>query len=181
LANLAELLNQTWQNHELYEPASAEILARFISRIPKFSIENLLVLENRGEILACLGFWDWSQIMKLTLKSLNLKIKIIGRLLFITRVLPKALKPGDQLNQIMLTLIGYKEPSHIAILIRYINNFAFKKDIKQIFCISERNHPMLNSLKGFIRISTNIFLYIKPLKENLRLHEAPVFVDGIDM
>lgn len=181
LTSVAKLLNETWQNHELYEPASAEILARFISRIPKFSIENLLVLEDRGEILACLGFWDWSQVMKLTLKSLNLKVKIISRLLFLTRVLSQTLKPGDQLNQIMLTLIGYKEPSHLAILIRYINNFAFKKNIEQIFCISERNHPMLNSLKGFIRISTNMSLYIKPLKNNLKLHEAPVFVDGIDM
>jgi len=119
--------------------------------------------------------------MKLTLQSLNLKMKIIGRLLFTTRILPKALEPGDELNQIMLTLIGYKEPSHLAILIRYINNMAFKKGIKQIFCISERNHPMLNSLKGFIRISTNISLYIKPFKDNLKLLEAPVFIDGIDM
>lgn len=181
LTNVAKLLNETWQNHELYEPASADILARFISRTPKFSMENLLVLENRGEILACLGFWDWSQVMKLTLQSLNLKMKIIGRLLSITRVLPKALKPGDELNQIMLTLIGYKEPSHLAILIRHMNNLAFKKDIKQIFCISERNHNMQNSLKGFIRISTNISLYIKPLKDNLKLHEGPVFIDGIDM
>ena len=181
LTNVAKLLNETWQNHELYEPASADILARFISRTPKFSMENLLVLENRGEILACLGFWDWSKVMKLTLQSLNLKMKTISRLLFITRVLPKVLKPGEELNQIMLTLIGYKEPSHLAILIRYINNFAFKKNTGQIFCISEQNHPMLNSLKGFIRISTNISLYVKPLKDNLKLHEAPVFVDGIDM
>ncbi|MBW2481452.1 MAG: GNAT family N-acetyltransferase [Deltaproteobacteria bacterium] len=181
LTNVAKLLNETWQNHDLYEPASADILARFISRTPKFSMENLLVLENRGEILACLGFWDWSKVMKLTLQSLNLKMKTISRLLFITRVLPKVLKPGDELNQIMLISIGYKEPSHLAILIRYINNIAFKKGIKQIFCISERKHPMLNSLEGFIRISTNISLYVKPLKDNLKLHEAPVFVDGIDM
>jgi L-amino acid N-acyltransferase YncA len=181
LTNVAKLLNETWQNHELYEPASADILARFISRTPKFLMENLLLLENGGKILACLCFWDWSQVMKLTLQSLNLKMKIIGRLLFITRVLPKALKPGDELNQIMLTLIGYKEPSHLAMLIRYINNMALKKDIKQIFCISERKHPMQNSLKGIIRISTNISLYIKPLKDNLKLHEGPVFIDGIDM
>lgn len=181
LANVAELLNETWQNHDLYEPASAETLARFISRTPGFSMENLLVLEDKGEILACLGFWDWSQVMKLTLKALNLKFKIIGRLLVITRVLPQGLKPGDQLNQIMLTLIGYKEPSNLAILIRYINNYAFKKDIKQIFCICERNHTMMDSLKGFIRISTNINLYIKPLKENFMIHKDPVFVDGIDM
>ena len=179
--NVAELLNETWKNHEMYEPVSADSLARFISRTPGFSMENLLVIEDKEKILACLGFWDWSQVMKLTLKALSLKFKIIGRLLFITRVLPRVLKPGDQLNQIMLTLIGYKEPSHLASLIRYINNYAFKRDIKQIFCICERNHTMLNSLKRFIRISTNIELYIKPLKENFMLNKDPVFIDGIDM
>jgi L-amino acid N-acyltransferase YncA len=179
--NVAELLNETWKNHEMYEPVSADSLARFISRTPGFSTENLLVIEDKGEILACLGFWDWSQVMKLTLKALNLKFKIIGRLLFITRVLPRFFKPGDQLNQIMLTLIGYKKPSHLTILIRYINNYAFKRDIKQIFCICERNHTMLNSLRRFIRISTNIELYIKPLKKNFMLNEDPVFIEGFDM
>ena len=104
--NVAELLNETWKNHEMYEPVSADSLAQFISRTPGFSMENLLVIEDKGKILACLGFWDWSQVMKLTLRALSLKFKIIGRLLFITRVLPRALKPGDQLSQIMLTLIG---------------------------------------------------------------------------
>jgi hypothetical protein len=50
-----------------------------------------------------------------------------------------------------------------------------------MFCICERNHPMLKSLKGFIRISTNISLYIKPFNDTLILKKAPVFVDGIDM
>jgi L-amino acid N-acyltransferase YncA len=181
LENVAELLNETWKNHELYEPVSSESLARFISRTPGFSMENVLVLEDKGEILACLGFWDWSQVMKITLKALNLKFKIIGRLLFLTRVMPRVLKPGDELNQLMLTLIGYKKPSHLAILIKYVNNYAFKKDIKQIFCICERNHTMLDSLKGFIRISTDMNLYIKPLKENVMIGKDPVFIDGIDM
>jgi GNAT superfamily N-acetyltransferase len=181
LENVAELLNETWKNHEMYEPASADSLARFISRTPGFSMENLLVIEDKGNILTCLAFWDWSQVMRLTLKALDLKFKIIDRLLFITGVLPQVLKPGDQLNQIMLTLIGYREPSHLAILIKHINNYAFERDIKQIFCICERNHVMLNSLKRFVKISTNIDLYIKPFKENFMLNKDPVFIDGIDM
>jgi L-amino acid N-acyltransferase YncA len=181
LKNVAELLNQTWKNHELYEPASAESLSRFISRTPGFSMENVVLFEDKGEILACLGFWDWSRVMKLTLKALNLKFKIIGRLLFIMRVMPRVLKPGDELNQLMLTLIGYKEPSHLTSLIRYVNNYAFKNGIKQIFCICERNHTMLDSLKGFIRISTDMNLYIKPLKGDVMIGKDPVFIDGIDM
>ena len=181
LENMAALLNETWKNHELYEPVSAESLSRFISRIPGFSMENVLVLEDKGHVLACLGFWDWSRVMKLTLKALNLKFKIIGRLLFLTGIIPKALKPGDELNQIMLTLIGYEKPSHLGVVLRVVNNYAFKNHIEQIFCICERNHDMLDSLKGFIRISTNMNLYIKPFKENVMISEAPVFIDGIDL
>jgi hypothetical protein len=40
---------------------------------------------------------------------------------------------------------------------------------------------MLNSLKRFVKISTNIDLYIKPFKENFMLNKDPVFIDGIDM
>jgi len=181
LQNVAELMNETWKNHELYEPVSAESLARFISRTPGFSMENLLVLEDKGKILACLGFWDWSQVIKITMKALDLKFKIVGRLLYMTGLLPIVLKPGDQLNQIMLTLIGYRDPSHLSILIRYVNNYALRRDIKQIFCICERNHTMLKSLKGFVRISTNIDLYVKPLKEKFTLSKNPVYGDGIDM
>ncbi|MCP3899879.1 MAG: hypothetical protein GY707_09235 [Desulfobacteraceae bacterium] len=119
--------------------------------------------------------------MKLTLKSLNLKLKILIRVLFFARLLPEVLKPGDQLEQIMLTLIGYKKTSYLAVLIKHINNYAFKKGIKQIFCICEQNHTMLASLKGFIKIPTTMCLYIKPFKENFMLNNDSVFIDGIDM
>jgi GNAT superfamily N-acetyltransferase len=181
LQDVADLVNKTWKNHELYEPVSAESLARFISRTPGFFMENLLVLEDKGEILACLGFWDWSRVMQLTLKALSLKFKIMGRLLFITRLLPQPLKAGDKLNQIMLILVGYNDPSHLTILIKHINNYAYGRDIRQIFCICERNHTMLKGIKGFTKISTNIELYIKPLKANFMPNKYPVFIDGIDM
>jgi len=180
-ANVAHLLNETWHGHHLYTPLSAEALAEFVDRVPGFSMKNLIVLINGGKILACLGFWDWGQVMKITLKELNLKFKIISRLLYITKIMPRVLKPEEELNQIMLTLIGFKKPADLSILVKYINNYALKNDIEQMFCICERNHPVLNSLTGFIRLSTSIGLYIKPLKEDFTLSKAPVFVDGIDM
>ncbi len=178
---IADLLNETWKNHEMYEPFSEDSLAQFINRTPGFSLENLYILEDDGKILACLGFWDWGKVMKITLKALSLKLKILIRVLFLARLLPTVLKPGDQLEQIMLTLIGYKKTSHLAILIKHINNYAFKKGIKQIFCICEQNHAMLASLKGFIKIPTTMGLYIKPFKENFMLNNDSVFIDGIDM
>jgi hypothetical protein len=78
LANVADLLNRTWQGRELYEPNTAETLAQFIHRTPAFSHDNLQVLEDKGEIVACLGGWNWGQVMRVTVKSLSRKLRMIG-------------------------------------------------------------------------------------------------------
>jgi GNAT superfamily N-acetyltransferase len=65
LDTVAKLLNETWQGYDLYEPTSAEGLARFITRTPGYSFDNLLILEDQDEILSCLGFWDWRQSVSL--------------------------------------------------------------------------------------------------------------------
>ncbi len=181
LATVAELLNETWQGFEFHESTSAEALAQFINRTPAYSSDNLLVLEDQGELLACLGFWDWSQIMRITVKALSLKMRMIGFLLTTTRILPEFLKPGDIMKQIMLTPIGFKDPSHLAVLVRYVNNQALLSGIQQIFCICERDHMLLRSMKGFIRVNTAMHLYVKLLQPNISLSDKPVFIDGIDM
>ena len=136
LATVARLLNETWQSFEFYEPTSAEVLAKFINRTPAYSFNSLLVLEDQGEVLACLGFWDWSQIMRITVKALSLKMRMIGFVLTTTGILPEFLKPGDIMKQIMLTPIGFKDQSHLAVLVRYVNNKALLSGIQQIFAFA---------------------------------------------
>ena len=178
---VAELLNETWQDYCFYEPTSAEDLARFINRTPAYLLDNLLVFEDHGEILACLGFWDWSQVMRVTVEALSLKMRVIGWLLVGARILPDFVRPGDVLRQIMLTPIGFREHSHLTILVRAVNNIALSREFEQIFCICERNHEMLKSIKGFTRIDTKVYLYTKILKEEAFLGDAQIYIDGIDM
>ena len=184
LEAVAKLMNDTWQGYELYEPTSAEGLATFIQRIPAYSFDSLLVLEDQGEILACLGFWDWRQIMRITVIERSLKMRMIGSLVDLVgrfRPMPRGVNAGDTLNQIMLTPIAFREPAHLTALLRCMNNRALSSSIEQIFCICESNHPLLNSMKGFIRINTGVNLYIKPLRPNISMSDKPVFVNGIDM
>jgi GNAT superfamily N-acetyltransferase len=184
LVAVAEILNETWQGFELYKPTSVDALAKFVNRTPAYSFENLLVLEHQSKILACLGFWDWSQITRITVKALSLKIRMIGLLLDITRYIrqmPRSLKPGDTLKQIVLTPIAFKEPKHLSVLLRYVNNQVLLRGIEQIFCVCERDHILLSSMKGFIRVDTAMHLYIKPLQQNILMGDKPVFIDGIDL
>jgi GNAT superfamily N-acetyltransferase len=181
---VAKLMNDTWQDYELYEPTSAEGLAAFIQRIPAYSFDNLLVLEDQGDILACLGFWDWRQIMRITVIERSLKMRMIGSLVNLVgriRPMPRGVNSGDTLKQIMLTPIAFKEPAHLTQLIRYMNNQALSSGIEQIFCICESSHPLLNSMKAFIRINTGVNLYVKSLEPKIWMSDKPVFVDGVDM
>jgi GNAT superfamily N-acetyltransferase len=181
LAKIAALLNMTWQGRELYEPSSAETLEQFIFRTPAFDYDDLLVLENHGEILACLGGWDWSEVMRVTVKSLSRKLRMIGWMLTTTRILGRFPKPGDTMKQMMLIFVGFREPVCLSALIRHLNNHALRNGIEQIFCICERDDVMLKSMKGFIRVDTAMHLYTKPLAQNVSMAGMPVFVNGIDL
>lgn len=181
LTKLADLLNLTWQGHELYEPVSAETFEQSMCRTPAFDYNDLLVLEKNSELLACLGGWDWSKVMRVTVKSLSRKLRMIGWILTTTRILARFPKPGDTMKQMMLIFVGFKDLTSLSALIRHLNNNALRKGMEQIFCICERGDVLLKSIKGFIRVDSAMHLYTKPLAQNVSMAGMPVFVNGIDL
>jgi hypothetical protein len=181
LTKLADLLNLTWQGHELYEPVSAETLEQSMRRTPAFDYNDLLVLEKNSELLACLGGWDWSKVMRVTVKSLSRKLRMIGWILTTTRILARFPKPGDTMKQMMLIFVGFKDLTSLSALIRHLNNNALREGMEQIFCICERGDVLLKSIKGFIRVDSAMHLYTKPLAQNVSMAGMPVFVNGIDL
>lgn len=181
---VAELLNITWQGHDLYGPTSAEALARFVNRTPAFSLTNTVVLEDQGEILASLGVWDWSQIARITVKSLSLRLRMTGMLADVIgyfRPVPRLPKAGTTLRQWCLTPIAFSAPEHLRPLFRYLNNRALEVGIEQIFCLCERGHPLLTGMKGLFRRDVGMHLYVKPLQQSAAIGQKPVFIDGIDL
>ena len=181
---VAGLMNDTWEGHDFYETASEGALSELFIRTPAFSYENMLLLEDNGDILACLGFWDWSQITQITVKSLSLKMKIIVLLLDIIRrfkPLPRSLHPGDVLKQIVVAVLGYRDVEHVTPLLRYLNNLAQQTEAQQIFLIFEHNHALRKSVKGFINIDTTLFLYAKSLLSTQALRSNPVYISGFDL
>lgn len=184
LAALASLANKTWENHEMYEPLSAEVLSASIKRTPGYDITNFLVLEENGEILAFLGYLDWGQVMKITVDSTSSKMKMMGALLkFIGlfKSMPSMIKPGDTLEQAMITLSGFNDPAHLSLLLKHLNNQLLEKNIDFLFCVCDPDNPLLKSLKGFVRIDTAINVYVKELQQGKLDETKPVFINGVDM
>lgn len=181
LEAVSELMNETWRGYQLYEPVTAESLKRFMARTPGFSNENLLVLEVDGVLRSCLGFWDWSQVRQVKVLRLSRRLKLTGWFLVTSRVLPAFPRPGDILNQIMLTTIGFKELQYLTSLVHHVNNLAFDRGSQQIFCVCEWDHALPDSLQGFTKVDTTIHVYCKLLNPALQLGKQPIYVDGIDI
>ena len=163
-------MNETWRGRDLYEPFSAGTFARCIERIPAFGYGSLLVLEKEHEILACLGFWDWSRIASITVEAHGTEI-------------PGFLKRGEvlHLKQMMLTFVGFKDPADLAVLFKDLNNRAFAMGIQQIFAVGKRDGALLTSTAGFAHSDAKLHLYIKPLEKDVSMSGGPVFVEGIDL
>lgn len=135
-------------------------------------------------MLACLGYCDWSRIMRIALEAIRLKMKWFGVLLNgfrIFRPMPKGPKLGDTLKQWRLTPIAFKDSEYVVLLLRHLNNQALFKDIAQIFSVFERGNVLLRKTKGFIRINKGMSLYVKPLQPDVSLGNRSVFIDGIDL
>jgi GNAT superfamily N-acetyltransferase len=180
---ISDLINQTWKDYELYEMKSTVRLQRLISRTPGYQPDNLFLLEEGHKILACLGYWDWSQIIRMTVQKLIPKMKFVNLLLDTARFfkpMPYLPRPGQLIRQIILTPIAFKNPQHLTPLLRHINNLALQKKFGYIYCICEKDHPIVASMKGFFRSDTAVQVYVKYLKDNVLLSDKPVFIDGID-
>ncbi len=125
LDRLAALANKPWQNYEMYEPLTAEVLSASIKRTPGYDLNIFFVLEENGRILAFLGYLDWGQIMKITVDAISLKMKVTGAMLKLVdlfKPMPEMIKPGDTLKQIVVTLTGFDDPAHSSLLLKHLNN-----------------------------------------------------------
>jgi len=131
LDRLAALANKPWQNYEMYEPLTAEVLSASIKRTPGYDLNIFFDLEENGRILAFLGYLgylgylDWGQIMKITVDAISLKMKVTGAMLKLVdlfKPMPEMIKPGDTLKQIVVTLTGFDDPAHSSLLLKHLNN-----------------------------------------------------------
>jgi len=178
---IAGLMNEAWGGHELYQPASADSVARFVERTPGFDCDCMFVLERDGRVAACLGFWDWGAVMRVTVKAVNLKMRLMGLFLTLTRILPSFVKAGDTLRQVMLTPVAFTDPVDLSVLVRHVNNLVFDRDVQQIFAVCEPGGDVSEGLGGFIRVDTRMHVYVSHYDTGPQLSRGPVFVDGIDL
>jgi hypothetical protein len=180
---VADLLDRTWRDHDLYEPVSADALARLLARLPALNLGDTFVLEVAGRIVACIAAWDMSRITRVTVQALPVRFRIIGAVLHAVRLVrpaPRIPAVGETWNQWCLPLIAFEQPEHLGVLLRYVNNVALRRGADQVLTIAERGDALRLSMEGLLSLTIAGHLYVKPLQPVL-LGSRPVHIPGIDL
>jgi len=130
LARLLSVHNQRYLFGPSWEP---ERLQQTIDRYPDFSIQDIMVAEDRaGHPVACMGFWDQSRARKIRVagyRPLEYALSRAWNLLGPIARMPSMPKPGGELKMLFSTFIG-AEPQHFGALhglLRHAcNEFRYK-------------------------------------------------------
>ena len=181
---IAALLNRTWQDYNLYHPFTAEGLAAQLAHLPEYQASDLYVLEEGGELTACLGTWDWQKITQLKAVSLNFSLKAIGRtldLLRLVRPMPRLPKPGQVFKQWCLLPVAFKDIEALKTLLYFVNNRALDAGIEQLVNMCDPVCPVPQAMQGLFKANSQMQLFIKPLKPGFVLDDRPLYINPLDL
>ena len=181
---VCDLLNSMWMGYDLYEPITKNKLISDIERIPEFDLDNIFVVEEKGKIVGCASYWDWSEITKITVKSWNARIKITAIALDAARIfreLPVLTKPGNILKQWCLINFAFASMEDFALLLKYINNLAVNSGINQLCFAVSRQHEAIKNLKGFVKLGFDSMLYVKTFDDIINLNNSDLWVSGVGL
>ncbi len=183
-AAVCDLLNRMWTGYDLYEPVTVEKLLSDIRSIPEFGLNNILIVEADGRIVACASYWDWSKITKITVRSWNARIKLTSAALGVARVfreVPVLTRPGKALKQWCLINFAFSSIEDFKILLTHINNLAVDSKIDQVCFVCNDGHAAVKDLTGFIRLGFDSMLYAKSLNGGMRLNNSHLWIGGLGL
>jgi hypothetical protein len=167
----------------MFEPLTAEKLVADLERVPGTGLDSLVVLEQDGVIRACAGFWNASEIERVTLRSLSPRLQATAVALDLARLVrktPRVPRPGETLRQWMLVPLGWERIGELAEIFAALNDRALAQEIGQLFLLAEAKHPVFAALDGFFKIEVGLRLLVTPIATGAALGPGPLHVAATD-
>jgi hypothetical protein len=149
-------------------PYTEETFKEYIQKLPQDNQENILIFKQGENIQACLGYWDFNQIIKERILKLNTKLKAMAlpiKFLGLFTKMPKIPKPGEALKQWYLFPTAYKDATALTELIKHVNNLALKNNMTTLVTVQDDQSPQVSILSKFRNVQTKTHYFAKPLQK----------------
>jgi len=184
---VTDLINEMYRGYDFFAPFQPKDFLEYLGRIPHLDFHNILVLEDNGELEACLGIWEYDKVRKYIVEKLNWRLSLqtyLIRLMGLFTRMPYIPKPGEPLLSYNLATLAYKRPESMRELLKKTVNIALENKINFIHVTIDPSSPMATVLSQF-RFQTRMKLHVltKPLKQERFPHsrERKIYFDVAEM
>ena len=167
LSRIVDLINTTHSEYDLYKPLKIDEFNELLEKRAFYDLHNILVFEREGIVEACLGYWDYDKVTKMTVLQLSRKHRLMSLVLAflgIFKKMPRIPNSGDLMKQYFIQDIGFTTPEYLWELMKYLNNIALENDIQYLTMLGVED-PISDVMSKFMNTTSTEHIYAKPLKD----------------
>lgn len=182
---VVELLNQTYESYDFYEPFTEASFTEYYGRLPFFSMDDIYIYEA-DTVLAVAGVWDYDRVMKFTMLGFNTKwrmMKLFTRVMGTFTAMPRMPGVGEPMTNWYLTPLGYRDSGAANQLLGHLLNRAYQQKVGMISLPLDKESHIKEILSGYRHGEGSFIWYIKPIsgRELPRMLDRPLYVDVRDV
>ncbi|MGY5860684.1 MAG: GNAT family N-acetyltransferase [Candidatus Thorarchaeota archaeon] len=164
---IVDLINNTHSEYDLYKPLKIDEFSELLEKRAYYDLCNIIVYETEGKVEACLGYWDYNKVIKMTVIQLSRRNQFMDYLLAFLGIftkMPRIPNSGQLMTQYFLQDIGFTKPEYLTELVRHLNNMALENNI-QFLTMLGVEAPISDVLSKFMNATSTEHIYAKPLKD----------------
>ncbi|MCK4568050.1 MAG: GNAT family N-acetyltransferase [Candidatus Thorarchaeota archaeon] len=164
---IVNLINNIHSDYDLYSPQKVEDFSNLVEKRAFYDLHNIIVFEKEGKVEACLGYWDYNKVTKMTVLQLSRKNQIMNLALTFLGIftkMPKIPDSGQLMKQYFVQDVGFTKPEYLTELVKHLNNIALENDIQYLTMMGVEA-PISDVLSKFMNTTSTEHVYAKPLKE----------------
>ncbi len=183
---VTELINEMYRDYDFFVPFQPKIFLEYLRRMPDFDFHNVMVLEDKDGIKACLGYWDHSKVRRYTVEKMNRTLRTqayLMRLIGFFTEMPRIPKPGELLLNYDLVAMAYRNSESMTELIKHTVNIALENKVNLIIAAVDPENPIAANLSQFRHAEMKLHFFAKSLGEERlpNLGERKLYIDAAEM
>ena len=184
--DVTNLINETYRDYDFFVPFQPKSLLEYLKRMPYFELRDFLVLEDKGGIEACLGYWDHSKVRRYIVEKMNRTMRIqtyLIKLIGLFAKMPRIPEPDEPLLNYSLPAMACRNSESMTELIKHTLNIALENRVYQIIATVDPMNPMAANLSQFRHMKMKSHFFAKWLRQEelSNLGERKLYIDANQM
>lgn len=158
---VSSLIGRGFQDHDLVPSFDTVALKGLVRRTPGLSFQDLYGLEAEGRLVACFGLWNYSGIMRISVRG------------------------AGEVSPYFLLPLAFEAPSLLTEVIHQASHLLAERRcdraVPALFIPYDPEDSAFAALRGLEGLELPIYLFALSTREGLMLGTNPLYLDPLDL